>query len=45
MAQVSPKEESFFEPLSKLFLEIEAKGLKVKDASYQNKRIEYCKGL
>jgi hypothetical protein len=43
MAQVKPKVDPY-EALSKIFIQIEAKGLKIKEASYQNRRIEYCRG-
>ena len=43
MADSTPQ-NPFFEPLSLFFSEIEAKGLKIRDATYQARRIEYCKG-
>ena len=44
MAQVKPNIDSF-DALSKIFIQIEGKGLKIKEATYQNRRIEYCRGI
>ena len=44
MAQVKSNIDPF-EALSKIFIQIEGKGLKIKEASYQNRRIEYCRGI
>jgi hypothetical protein len=41
---MTQNEETLYDKLSKIILDLESKGLIIKEATFQNRRIEYCRG-